>query len=996
MDRQISLALVKGDNYGGVAGKLHRQFGHPRPERLIRLIRESGNSSKRLEGEVERVSKGCEVCARHRKAKPRPVVCMPLASKFNDVIAMDLKAWGNRYFMVVVDLATRYCVATVVGNKNANTIVKALFLSWVVIFGAPNKILSDNGGEFNNSDMHKFGEAFNVKIMTTAAESPWSNGVCERLNGVLGDMVRKVIADCGCDVEVALAWAVSARNALSNNLGFSPNQLVFGHNPGAPNVFENGLPGLEPVTSSEMVRSNLNALHAARQAFVKLESNERLSRALRHNVRSNDVYDVQGGEEVYYKRNDSNVWRGPGTVIGRDGKTVMVKHGGQYVRAHECRLTHVPIKWEERVVRPSGETGGPVGDKGVKLSDRSPDDDGGYFPNIDQDDEDNVVRPVHVAEEQGMDRVPVGQGVDRVVEIGQREPQREPPVRDLDKQPMRLKTGMRIKGVRVENGEVVTGSVVSRAGKAGGRHGDCYNFKWDSDGNVSWADLNGDFESWELIDDDEEVLVLFASDKVYEAKVKELDNWKDNDVFVEVEDRGQRCLSVRWVITDKVKEGKNIIKARLVARGFEEDTRHIRKDSPTCSKESVRLALSVAATFGWECHSLDVKSAYLQGNPIEREVYVRPPPEFDDGYIWRLRKTVYGLCDAARHWYLRVSSQLIELGARRCSVDPALFSWRKDGQLDGVICVYVDDLFWAGGEVFREQVIDRLSEVFVMGSSETKAFKYLGLNIESQDDGSITLDQNSYAATLTPINISKQRTSVRTSELSEKERAEYRALLGQMTWIGTHTRPDIAFEVCELSGLCSKATVGDLMRLNKLIERVRTGHWKVFMPRMEKLEECSLECFSDASFANMAGSGSQGGFVIFLRSGDGRRCPIYWQSRRIRRVVKSTLSAEAMALVECTETAVYLQYILSEIADCGRMKIRCYVDNRGLVDSLQSDKGIEDRRLRIDIAVLRDMLDKGELEDVSWVDTKSQLADCLTKRGASAETLREAVFGHRE
>ena len=52
---------------------------------------------------------------------------------------------------------------------------------------------------------------------------------------------------------------------------------------------------------------------------------------------------------------------------------------------------------------------------------------------------------------------------------------------------------------------------------------------------------------------------------------------------------------------------------------------------------------------------------------------------------------------------------------------------------------------------------------------------------------------------------------------------------------------------------------------------------------------------------------------------------------------------------------------------------------------------MEDRRLRIDIAVLRNMLERGEVEEVSWVDTSLQLADCLTKKGASSRQLRAAV-----
>ena len=68
-------------------------------------------------------------------------------------------------------------------------------------------------------------------MLTTAAESPWSNGVCERMNAVISEMARKILAESSYDLEIALPWAVSARNASYNYSGFSPNQLVFGFNP---------------------------------------------------------------------------------------------------------------------------------------------------------------------------------------------------------------------------------------------------------------------------------------------------------------------------------------------------------------------------------------------------------------------------------------------------------------------------------------------------------------------------------------------------------------------------------------------------------------------------------------------------------------------------------------------------------------------------------------------------------------------------------------------
>ena len=79
--------------------------------------------------------------------------------------------------------------------------------------------------------------------------------------------------------------------------------------------------------------------------------------------------------------------------------------------------------------------------------------------------------------------------------------------------------------------------------------------------------------------------------EIKEAKVKELNSWEQNDVYEEVNYRNQKLISARWVLNGKVKDGKSITKARLVACGFEErknDTSMI--DLPTCSEEVLRIS----------------------------------------------------------------------------------------------------------------------------------------------------------------------------------------------------------------------------------------------------------------------------------------------------------------------------------------------------------------------------------------------------------------------
>lgn len=162
------------------------------------------------------------------------------------------------------------------------------------------------------------------------------------------------------------------------------------------------------------------------------------------------------------------------------------------------------------------------------------------------------------------------------------------------------------------------------------------------------------------------------------------------------------------------------------------------------------------------------------------------------------------------------------------------------------------------------------------------------------------------------------------------------------------------------------------------------------MPKISSMEECHIECYSDAFFANLSGGGSQGGIVVSLGDNSGSRCPIFWQSRKIKRVVKSTLSAETMAGAEC---AVYLSRIMQEISGCGRLKIKCLGDNKSLVEALHSCKTIDDKRLRIDIAVLRDMLERNKIVEVTWVETSQQLADCLTIRAAENGNLPQLSVG---
>ena len=232
--------------------KLHRQFAHPTADRLIKLLKTAGVDRKTVFDSVHDVTNSCDVCRRLKKSPLRPIVGFPLSSTFNECLAVDLKQIGDQlYILHIIDHLTRYSQGCLIKSKKKGIIVKGLMECWVKIFGPPRRVLSDNGGEFVNSEIVDFAEKFNIDLETTAAESAWSNGLVERHNGVLNDTLQKVIADTNCSIEIALNWAIAAKNCLLNVFGFSPNMLVFGMNPSFPTVLANRPPANNSVTVSK-------------------------------------------------------------------------------------------------------------------------------------------------------------------------------------------------------------------------------------------------------------------------------------------------------------------------------------------------------------------------------------------------------------------------------------------------------------------------------------------------------------------------------------------------------------------------------------------------------------------------------------------------------------------------------------------------------------------------------------------------------------------------
>ena len=223
-------------------------------------------------------------CFKFKRSVPKPKVSPPMANDFNETICMDLKIFKKRNLIIlyIIDMFTRFTVAKIIPDKRPESVIKVLLDCWILnLFGAPRRILFDNGGEFYNAKMKDLCHNFNIKFISTGAESPWQNGMCEKNHAQVDLTMAKIVEDQpNITMEEALSSAIYSKNMLTNTHGYSPVQLVTGAQPRIPSAIDNMPPAMETVSSVESVRKRLNALFAARRAFVQVENSRRLNAAL--------------------------------------------------------------------------------------------------------------------------------------------------------------------------------------------------------------------------------------------------------------------------------------------------------------------------------------------------------------------------------------------------------------------------------------------------------------------------------------------------------------------------------------------------------------------------------------------------------------------------------------------------------------------------------------------------------------------------------------------
>ena len=114
-----------------ILSKTYKQFAHPNQRQLEDLMIDPGIWDEEYKHLIVKLYDNCEICKRFHKTPATSVECLPLASDFNDVVAMDLKSWENGYILYLIDMFSRFTKTEFIKNKLPYAIIDKVMFMYV-------------------------------------------------------------------------------------------------------------------------------------------------------------------------------------------------------------------------------------------------------------------------------------------------------------------------------------------------------------------------------------------------------------------------------------------------------------------------------------------------------------------------------------------------------------------------------------------------------------------------------------------------------------------------------------------------------------------------------------------------------------------------------------------------------------------------------------------------------------------------------------------------
>ena len=474
------------------------------------------------------------------------------------------------------------------------------------------------------------------------------------------------------------------------------------------------------------------------------------------------------------------------------------------------------------------------------------------------------------------------------------------------------------------------------------------------------------------------------------AEKAEYESLLENKTWVLVpRPKDRHVVSNRWVYDIK-HDGR--YKARLVAKGFTQiwGEDYHETFSPVARFESIRYLLAHAALEDWDIESMDVKTAFLNGD-LEEEIYMEQPEGWavrgKENHVCLLKKAIYGLKQASRQWNAKIHKSLLDLGFERTYSDAGVYVYRRQGgDFTTIVVLYVDDLLLFGDRPSHiKHVKDALKKQYKM-TDLGPVQRFLGLRItRDRSTRTIDIDQTEYIQSVLErfgmADCKPARTPLPAGAVLEASdqpatdsfRQRYQSLIGSLLYATLGTRPDIDFAVTRLSKYNAQPSSAHWNYATYILRYLQGT--KDLRLRYHGASNDGLLSYSDSDYAeDRDDRHSTSGFVFLMAGG-----AVSWASRRQPTISLSSTEAEYKAASDTCRQMTWLRTFGHELGDDISRPTPLCLDNQGSI--FLSVNPVTDRRIKhveVRYHYIREQVECGDV-DIFYVATADQLADALTK-----------------
>ena len=376
-------------------------------------------------------------------------------------------------------------------------------------------------------------------------------------------------------------------------------------------------------------------------------------------------------------------------------------------------------------------------------------------------------------------------------------------------------------------------------------------------------------------------------------------------------------------------------KARLVARGFtqEEGVDYNDVFSPVVKHSSIRILLAFVAKYDWELHQLDVKTTFLHGE-LEETIYMHQPEGFieagNEQKVCLLKRSLYGLKQSSRQWYLKFDEHMMAIGFRKSQYDSCVYIKERKIVPSAFLLLYVDDMLVAGADLGVIQGIKAELESKFEMKNLGNARRILGMDIiRDRSKRELRLVQKDYIQKIlkrfqadgfkpvsTPLaghfKLSMDQRPKDDSEREELSKIPYANIIGRIMYTMLCTRPDLAHAISVTSCFMSDHGREHWIALKWLLIYLKgaAGYGLMYKAGAEN-QGGALVGFCDSDYAsNRANRRSQTGYVFNLYG-----IAISRKSGLQHVVALSTTEAEYIAMTEVVKEAMWLKGILEDFGE---------------------------------------------------------------------------------